>query len=43
MNTQQDPEKVQAAISVIESKLIQIKRTIEDLLLSLDLQDKVSW
>lgn len=43
MNTQQDPEKVQTAISVIESKLIQIKRTIEDLLLSLDLQDKVSW
>lgn len=37
------PENVKTAVDLMEAKLMTIKRSIEELLLSLDAQDKVSW
>uniref|UniRef100_A0A914QIM9 Mediator of RNA polymerase II transcription subunit 8 n=1 Tax=Panagrolaimus davidi TaxID=227884 RepID=A0A914QIM9_9BILA len=37
------PEDVKTAIDNLEAKVLNVKRGIEELLLSLDAQDKVSW
>ena len=37
------PGNVKSAINNLESKIFNIKKGIEELLLSLDAQDKVSW
>lgn len=39
----QDQAKVNIAISYVEGKLLEVKRTLEDLLNSLEAQNKVSW
>uniref|UniRef100_A0AC34GNP5 Mediator of RNA polymerase II transcription subunit 8 n=1 Tax=Panagrolaimus sp. ES5 TaxID=591445 RepID=A0AC34GNP5_9BILA len=37
------PDDVKSSIDNLEAKLVNVKRGIEELLLSLDAQDKVSW
>uniref|UniRef100_A0A915E904 Uncharacterized protein n=1 Tax=Ditylenchus dipsaci TaxID=166011 RepID=A0A915E904_9BILA len=43
MQAQLDPVKVSQAISHIEGRLRQVKRTMEELLFSLEAQDQVSY
>lgn len=40
---QQDPEKIVQATAHIEAKATEVKKTIEQLIFMLDLQDKVPW
>ncbi|KAK6023871.1 hypothetical protein OSTOST_10331 [Ostertagia ostertagi] len=42
-NYQSDPDKMSAAISYLEVKVMDAKKTIEELLYMLDMQEKVPW